>query len=99
MIPTGKLKIYTIEGSKYCAKNESNTMIITPRSHKHPLSGTYRPSDIAVTVNINAEFNLTAVDRIIESFTRDLVTEYCQGLESIAVYTTYHCFDESHTAR
>jgi len=35
-LPTGKRKIYTINGSKYCAKNECNTMIIVPRRHKHP---------------------------------------------------------------
>ena len=51
--------IYSIDGSKYCAKNECNTMIITPRRHKHPSSSANRPSDIAVTVNINAEFNLS----------------------------------------
>jgi len=58
-ISTGKLKIYTIDGSKYCAKNECNTMIIVPRWHKHPSSDANRPSDIAVTVNINAQFNLS----------------------------------------
>jgi hypothetical protein len=60
-ISTGKLKIYTIDGSKYCAKNECNTMIIAPRRHKHPSSGANRPSDVAVTVNINAEFNLSLI--------------------------------------
>jgi len=58
---TGKLKIYTIDGSKYCAKNECNTMIIAPRRHTHPSSGANRPSDVAVTVNINAEFNLSLI--------------------------------------
>jgi hypothetical protein len=57
----GKLKIYTIDGSKYCAKNECNTMIIAPRRLKHPSSGDNRPSDGAVTVNNNAEFNLRVI--------------------------------------
>jgi len=60
-ISPGKLKIYTIDGSKYCAKNECNTMIIAPRRHKHSLSGAKRPSDVAVTVNINAQFNLSLI--------------------------------------
>jgi len=58
---TGKLKIYTINGSKYCAKSECNMMIITPRRHKHPSGSANRPSDVAVTVNINAEFNLSSI--------------------------------------
>jgi len=33
-------------------------MIIAPRRHKHPSSGVNRPSDVAVPVNIDAEFNL-----------------------------------------
>jgi hypothetical protein len=61
VISTGKLKIYTIDGSKYCAKNEFNTMIIPPRRHKHPSSGANRASDVAATVNINAEFNLSLI--------------------------------------
>jgi len=56
-----KLKIYAIDGSKYCAKNVCNTMITMPRRHKHPSSGANRPSDVAVTVNINAEFNLSSI--------------------------------------
>jgi len=55
---TGKLKIYTIHGSKYCATNVCNNMLITPWRHKHTSSGAIRPSDVAVSVNINAEFNL-----------------------------------------
>jgi hypothetical protein len=34
-------------------------MIIAPRSHKHPSSGANRPSGVAVTVKIKAEFNLS----------------------------------------
>ena len=94
-ISTGKLKIYTIDGWKYCAKHECNTMITVPRKQKHPASGANRPSDVAVTVNINAEFNLMAVNPIIERFSRDLVPKYCQGLESSAVYTAPLCFVES----
>jgi len=73
-----KLKIYTIDGSMYCAKNECNTMIIAPRRHQHRSSRANRPSDVAVTVNFNAEFNLMPVNPIIECFSRDLVPEYCQ---------------------
>jgi len=36
-------------------------MRIAPRRHKDPLSGANRPSDIAVTVNIDAEFNLSLI--------------------------------------
>jgi len=85
-ISTGKMKIYTIDGSKYCTKNEYNSMIPVPRSHKHPSSGANRPSVVAVTVNINAEFNLMAVNSQIECFSRGLVPEYSHGLESSAVY-------------
>jgi hypothetical protein len=58
-ISTGKLKIYTINGSKYCAKNKCIMMIITSRSHQDPSSGANRPSDVSVTVNINVELNLS----------------------------------------
>ena len=36
-----------------------------------------------------------AVNPIIESFSRDLVTGYCQSLESSAVYTAPPCFVET----
>jgi len=52
------MKIYKIDGSKYCAKNECNTMISMPEWHKHPSSGANSLSDVGVSVNINAEFNL-----------------------------------------
>jgi hypothetical protein len=42
-------------------KNECNTMIIAPRRHKHPSSGDNGSSDVAVTVNNNAEFNLSII--------------------------------------
>jgi len=61
-------------------------MIPVPRRHKHPSSGANRPSDIGVTVNINAEFNLMAVNPVIECVSRDLVAEYCHSLESSAVH-------------
>jgi len=38
-ISIGKLKIYTIDGSKYCAKNKCNAMRIEPRRHNDPSSG------------------------------------------------------------
>jgi len=50
-----------IDGWKYCAKNECNTMLIAPRWHEHPSSSANRPSAVAVTVNINAEFNLSSI--------------------------------------
>jgi len=53
--------IYTICGLMYCAKNECNTMKTTPRWHEHPSSSANRPSDFAVTLNINAEFNLSLI--------------------------------------
>jgi hypothetical protein len=52
-------------------------MIIAPRRHQHPSSGANRSSDVAVTVNFNAEFNLMPVNPIIECFSRDFVPEYC----------------------
>jgi len=53
--------IYTIDCSMHWAKNKRNTMINVSRKHKHPSSGAIRPSDTAVTVNINAEFNLSLI--------------------------------------
>jgi len=70
-------------------------MIISPRRHQHPSSGANRPSDVAVTVNFNAEFNLMPVNPISECFSRDLVPEYCQGLEASAVSTVPPVFVES----
>jgi len=87
MISTQKPKMYTIDGSKYWAKNECNTIILAPRRRNHPSSGANTPSDVGVTVNINAEFNLMAVNPIIECFSRDLVTKYCHSLESRLVNT------------
>jgi hypothetical protein len=78
-IYTQNLKIYRINGWKYCSQNERNAMITTPRWHKHPSSGANRPSDVAAIVNFNAEFNLMPVNPIIECFSRDLVPDYCQG--------------------
>jgi hypothetical protein len=62
-------------------------MITAPRRHKHPSSSANRSSGIGVTVNANAEFNLMAVNPIIECFSWDLLTKYCHGLESSAVPT------------
>jgi hypothetical protein len=72
-ISTGKQKICTSNGSKYCAKNECNTMISAPRWHKHPSSGANRPSDVGITVNFNTEFALKAVNPIIEYHPSDHV--------------------------
>jgi len=60
-ISTGKLKIYTIDCSKYWAKNKYNTIITAPRRYRHPPSGANRPSDIAVTMIINGEVNLSLI--------------------------------------
>ena len=62
-------------------------MITVSRTHIHPSSGAHWPPDIAVTVNINVEFNLMAVNPIIEGFSRDLISKYCQGVEASADYT------------
>jgi len=62
-------------------------MITVPRKLKHPSSGTNRPADIGVTVNFDAAFTLMAANHIFEGFARDLITEYCQGLEASTVYT------------
>jgi len=62
-------------------------MITVARRHKHPSRSANRHSDVAVTVNINADCNQMAVKTIIECFSRDLVPEYRHGLESCAFYT------------
>jgi len=60
-ISSGKLKIYKIDRSKYCAMNQCNSIIHAPRRQNHPSSGANRPSDVAVIVNINAQFNLSLI--------------------------------------
>jgi hypothetical protein len=52
-----KQQIYTIDGLMNCAKIECSTMIMVPTRYKDPSSGANRPSDVAVTLNINAEVN------------------------------------------
>jgi len=47
-------------------------MVTVQRRHLHPSSGANRPSDVAVTVNINAEFNLMALNPILKAFQRML---------------------------
>jgi len=44
---------------------------------------------------VYSEFNLIAINPLIECFSRDLVTEYCQGLESCAVLTAPPFFVET----
>jgi hypothetical protein len=51
-------------------------MIIVPRRHEHPSSGAIRPPDVAISVNLNAEFNLMSVNPIIVYVSRDLISEY-----------------------
>jgi hypothetical protein len=70
-------------------------MISTPKRYKLPSSCANMPSDVSVTVNINAEFNSVAANRIIECFSRNVVTEYYQGSEPIAVYTAPPFFAET----
>jgi hypothetical protein len=41
-------------------------MITAPKGHKHPSSDANKPPDLAVIVNINAKFNLMAVNPIFE---------------------------------
>jgi len=89
-ISTCNLRIYTIDASKYSAKNKCNTMITPPRRHKHPSSSANTSSDIAVTVNINAEFNLMAVNPTIECISMNLTLKYCHGSESCAVRWAIH---------
>jgi hypothetical protein len=62
-------------------------MMIAPRRHQHRSRGTNRHSDVAVTVNFNAEFILMSVEPIIECFSRDFIWEYYPGLEASAVPT------------
>jgi len=81
---TGKLKIYRINSSKYYSKSRCSTMITTTRMHKCPSSGANRPSDFAVTVNINAEFHVMAVSPIIECFAKDFVHGYSHSMEFCA---------------
>jgi hypothetical protein len=70
-------------------------MIIALRRYHNTLSGGNKPSDVTVTVNFNAAFNLMQVSSIIESFSRDLVPEYCQSFKSGAGCTAHPCFIES----
>jgi hypothetical protein len=60
-ISTGKLKIFTINDLKYCAKTEGNPMRIETGMPKSTFSSANRPSDIAVALNINAESNLSII--------------------------------------
>jgi hypothetical protein len=46
-------------------------------------------------VIVNSEFNLRAVNPIIECLSRDLVTINCQGLQSSAVYTAPPVFGKT----
>jgi len=73
-------------------------MIITPRRYRHPWSSAISPSDIGATANFNVEFNLMAVNPIIECFSKNLIPHYCHGFESstgTAVYTVPPFFVES----
>ena len=62
-------------------------MMVAPRRHQHHSSGANRPPHVTVTVNFNAQFNLIAVNPIMDCISRNLVPKYCQGIESSTVYT------------
>jgi len=70
-------------------------MITAPRRHKHCSSSANRPSDIAVIVNIDAEFNMMAVNPIIAYFSRNPIPKYCHNFESSVVFTTPNIFVKS----
>jgi hypothetical protein len=74
-------------------------MIIAQRRYQHPSSSANSPSDVAVTVNFNDKFNLMPVYPIIECFSRDLISEYCQGLEASVVSTAPPILVESLNGR
>jgi len=61
-ISTGKRKIYIIDGAKYCGMNECSTMITAPIRHNYCSSVANIPSDVTVTVNVNAAINLMAAN-------------------------------------
>jgi len=94
---SGKLKMYTIDGSKYSAMTTCNPMITGTRRQKHTSSGANRASDIAVMVNNKAECNLKAVNPIIKCFSGQLIPKCWHSLESTTVYTAPPSFDESLT--
>jgi len=71
----------------YCPKNKCNAVIIARRRHRYPSSGANKPSDVVVTVNVNAEFNLMPVNPIIEWFWRDPIPEHCQVLDASVIST------------
>jgi hypothetical protein len=86
------VKVYTIDSTKYCAKNESNTMISAARRQIHPSCSANEPSDVAITVIIDTESNLMAVYYIYECNSRYLVAKHCYGVVSSAVYTARPIF-------
>ena len=59
-------KIHRIDSINFCAKNKSNTMITAPRRQKYLSSGPNRLSGNTVTVNPTDEYNLMAVNPMIE---------------------------------
>jgi hypothetical protein len=46
-------------------------------------------------MHFNAEFNLIAINPILEFFSSDLVAAYCQGIESSMICTAPPIFVES----
>ena len=97
-----KLKIYTVDGLKYCPKNECNNMMIKPRQLIHPSSSANWPPDVAVTVNINAEWNLSLIWwqlapwlNAVQGFSSPDIVTGDYDLESSVVYTVPPIFLES----
>ena len=83
-ISTQNQMIYTINGSNYCVKMVCNSMITTPRRDKYPSCSAYGPSDVAVTVNIHAVFNLS-----LNRWQLTLLLNALQGISSLSIITVY----------
>jgi len=70
-------------------------MITAPRRQKYLSSGPNRLSGNTVTVNPTDEYNLMAVNPMIEWFSRDLVPADCPTSESCTVYIAHPFFTKS----
>jgi len=86
----GAQSIVDLHFCRCCTKNMCNPMIIAPRTPQPPSSSANTHSDLAVTVNFNAEFTQMVGNRTIEYLSRDLIPEYCQGLVSSVVHASTH---------
>jgi len=77
-------------------------MIFAPTRHKHPSSGANWPSDVAVTVIINTEYNMRALwwlltprSNTFQGILSPSIVTSDSDLESSMVYTVLPCFFES----